>query len=414
MSYSIRESILISMLFFLSMKYSVVLGQEGSKSCIASGSSGCITNSEILPEFDLMSPDNALLSLINSLPETVIRPKVGDKLMATYLPTVVDSFGSDSYSIGIEVNPGQLMMPESYTAAEFRGVPTAGWKGTNDRVASIKKAKKWSRYQFSGAATKSTGDEDTSSRYGFGLTYVKDSGSNFETQFNYSDCIAGLSGIETSAIGNLWAQKTAELQAQDNDNAGPAAVEELVKNSDLVKQYKKNLNANTVKCLDSVAPWNRSVIGAGLAIYYGEAENSTDTEYETGYGLWLSSIWPQGENGQWSFGARITENQIQQVEENGGFSLVDSNRVGVRYTHNLLNSTDGKRSFRGYVEVAHIDEQLAEQSDSYSSALVGFEMQISSSLYFQGTIGDAFGSEIERSSNLNGQFKWSFTESSAD
>jgi len=376
--------------------------------CLASSDSNCLSSSEIQGNFDLSTPENPLFSLMNASPEVVIRPKVGDNLAVSYLPLIADTFGENNYSIGIEVNPGQLTQPEYFTASELMGDDKdSTWPGGKDRVRGLQRSKILSRFLLSAAASQSLSDSGSLDRYGFGLTYTIDSGSNWETIGTYGKCISNNGAIE---IGRTVAEMQ-DRELVENEEA----YKEAVKNSDAYKEIvSKQISKITKECTAGVSPWNRDVFGVGLAGYLGDStDGEGNSENETGFGLWVTLIRRIGDDGQLSLGARITDGYLQQQGET--IDVVDDGiRLGARYAHQLLKGQTSGRSFRGFIEVGGVSESIGETDDEYLQASLGFEIQFSRDLYFQAAIGDTFESDLERERTLTGNFKWSFTSSPAE
>src|SRR5689334_1406025 len=82
-------------------------------------SDSCVTAGDLLGKLDLAVPENALFALMGATPETVIRPKMGDKFATSILPQIVDALGNEQYALALEVNPGLLMMPKEFSAEDL-------------------------------------------------------------------------------------------------------------------------------------------------------------------------------------------------------------------------------------------------------------------------------------------------------
>ncbi|ASJ72105.1 hypothetical protein [Granulosicoccus antarcticus] len=396
---------------WMSVTSSVSFSAEELDECIAMSDGNCLSSSDIQSNFDLATPENPLFALMNASPETVIRPKVGDKLMVSYLPLVADTFGKDSYSIGLELNPGQLYQPQIFTAGELMGVES-GWDGTTERIKRLRRSKTLSRFLISAAASESLADTISLNRFGFGLAYTLDTGSNWETTEEYGSCIREKGALDVGrAIAKLQKdelQNNANKYANSADKAGDALKE--IKNSDIYKEtVSKQIASITHMCAKGVSPWNRNVFGIGLAAYHGQSTDAEDNkESESGYGLWITLVKKVGRNGQLSLGARINDGYLQPLDD-AVVEVDDGVRFGVRYAHQMLGISDADRAFRGFIEIGSVSEKIDNMDDEYTQASLGFEVQVSRDLYFQAAIGDTFESEADRERHLSGKFKWSFT-----
>lgn len=391
----------------------------------------CITEDEILGALDLTTPDNALFSLMGSAPETVIRPKVGDKLSVSMLPQVVDAFGNEDYSIGIEVNPGLLMMPETYTMRELI-----------DGNPSFNRARNFSRVTFSAAASQQTSGQTTAT-YGLGVNFNFDSGSPMQAlaQGTYGNCIRDSYSDASKDQNPNLAGAILEVQGKvEDESSGQLSAEEVIAEAERIIQtdpkyeYLRKAPKDIVqKCVARAAPWNRKVVGGGAAVIHTDIEaaendtmmqmamSQTDSE-ETGAAAWFSYAGPSpldDDNGQIAFGAKLNEN-LSRERKSGDDTITetyDGWQLGVRYTHRLASSKSSagveETSFRGFAELAYAEEKFGDIRDEYTQAGIGFEVQLQKNLYFQAVIGDTFGSSIDRDTYLSGQFKWSFSRSRA-
>lgn len=409
----------------------------------------CLSESDVLGVLDLSTPENALFSLLGSAPETVIKPKVGDKISASILPQVADAFGNEQYSIGVEINPGLLMMPDDYTIAEL--ISSSGGSVNTERADRLNQARLWSQFTFSAAATKSS-DGGNKTSYGMGANYIHDSGSPFNAtaQKEYGNCIRDAYTDPTT--GDLLSPSDAlavlegEVAAETKTDGTPAfsTVDEI--EAEAEKRFKsdprfgvqrQDADPILTRCIASASPWNRTVYGAGVAVVRTEADApsssgdammmttmtaSTEDLEKTGAALWASYAGPSpldNENGQIAASIRYSDNLARQRKD-GDMTInetVDAWQIGGRYTHSFDDTKDSSgattRSFRGFIEIAYAEEEFGDINDSYSQAGVGFEIQLQKNLYFQAVFGDTFGSEIDRDTYLSGQIKWSFSTARA-
>lgn len=417
-------------LFFTTCVSSLLLGlssvataqsqSDAPDDCIASGSNrsldsetNCLTSDNFMGQLNLVAPENALFTLIGAAPENVIKPKLGDKFSFSLLPQAVDSFNNGQFSFGIEANPGQLMLPKEYTMAEFlRGTgATTKLEASNDylsreRISKIQSAKFWSRFTILGAATRSNEGQEIA-KYGAGVSYVFDSGSPFETQGKYGDC------MENKEVDKLYEDEFKKWKAARGETP-----------FELSNNFKKKIKTLHDGCFKQINSWNREVFSAGLAIYHSEIgdpnpmlASTLPTSKSTGYGGWVSAALPLGSNGQFTLSGQLTDDLVRErkEEEETITETVDGWRIGSRYTHHITGGKKGNpgRAVRGFFEAAYAEENFGMINDNFTQAGFGVEIQLQDNLFFQATIGDTFGSEIDRSTYLSGQFKWSFSKAAA-
>lgn len=149
----------------------------------------CLKEVDLLGQLELETPENALFTLMGATPDTMLRPKVGDKLAISFLPDIANALGSEQYSIGVNVNPGLWIMPDYYSPVDFKAT-SSDWKGGSDRVEQFKNAAYWSRFNISFASAQTTGD-GALKKHGLGVSYKYDAGSPLEVlrSGGYGDCI---------------------------------------------------------------------------------------------------------------------------------------------------------------------------------------------------------------------------------
>ncbi len=411
---------------------------------------GCITADDLLGQLDLTVPENSLFTLMNSTPDTVIRPKVGDRFSLAVLPEIANTFGSDQYAVGIEINPGLLMAPERFTIAELMGQANA-WDGDDSNARRLRRSSFWSQFTISGAAIRTTGDEATVSRYGIGLNYNYDSGSPLwaHAQGLYGNCIREMFSVNpVGEILDATAQAAREvvrerqniaadtlltreqlrrltLQAERllvSDPTFAAAVEEkkdeLIANEARFAVYRREAEQAIDGCVRAAAPWNREVYGAGIATYLSETDaedgaTSAEDGEETGFGAWATWAYPVREHGQIVVTGRYVDNGVRTRTDgaNEVTEVYDGWTFGARYIHSF--GGEDRRAIRGFVEAAYSHEEFGAVDDEFTQAGIGVEIQLRDNIFLQVLVGDTFGSDIDRSSYLSGQIKWSFSEGPA-
>jgi len=193
--------------------------------------------------------------------------------------------------------------------------------------------------------------------------------------------------------------------------------------------FPKDLTAAIKSCRDPLIKWNRNVYGFGAAVYHKDVEktnsddmmmntDSADISQSTGFGLWSSASFPVKSNGQIIGHVNYTDDLVRQrkVDEEMITENVDSLSFGARYTHQVsgTDKSSSKRKIRLFAEGGYNDEEFSNISDKYWQAGIGAELEIQKDLFFQFVIGDTFGSEIDRSNYLSGQFKWSFSNNPSE
>ncbi len=153
-----------------------------------------IEKDELLGELDLATPENPLFTLMGTTPETVIKPKAGDKIMASIAPQVADAFGNETYAIAIEIAPSQFVAPEFFTLDELNGkadisgdIGPAGLT-SRDRKERLDQAKRLQGLKLSLVANRSN-EMTNKTQVGFGVSYVYDVGEPIRGQRRYSACL---------------------------------------------------------------------------------------------------------------------------------------------------------------------------------------------------------------------------------
>ena len=397
---------------------------------------------DFLGKLDLTVPDNALFTLMGSSPETVIKPKVGDSFSATLLPQALNALGEEETSLGVEINPGLLSMPDRYKFSDFGKETKEGRR--------LSTAANLSRFKLSLAATRSNGDTDVT-RFGAGIHYTWAQGSPFNSsiQRRYSECLRAEIGegspdvardyIRTKIDSLILEKKRARPNAPEIDLEREASTE-VAAGLQTDKAYQALVKAQTeqgTKCSTKIegTEWNRNVYGVGLAVIHTQTD-SPDMEQsstgdamtaianmvmedqkdldETGAALWASASHGLGKNGQITATIQYSENFARQREENGQKinETYDGWRVGARYTYLLAaeeSDVTSVRAVRGFVEAAYGEEEFGMIDDQFTQAGIGLEIQLQKNLYVQAIVGDTFDSEIDRSTYLTGQVKWSFS-----
>tara|TARA_R110002051_G_scaffold273597_1_gene334223 strand:- start:230 stop:1555 length:1326 start_codon:yes stop_codon:yes gene_type:complete len=414
---------------------------EGSSACFSGSKfnfeNDCIEPDDLLGMLDLTTPDNPLMALSGISPETIIKPKAGDKLALSYLPQVADTLGNEQYSIGFEVNPGLLAMPRQFTMAEYLGKPTKS-QDSVDRARKLKRAKWLSFFNISGFAAKSA-DNGISSKYGVGVSYQYDKGALLQAQGEYAGCVRKKYTINgevkspSEAIAILEGEVDRELTAAGNGvspdpHVVRAVAEERFSTNERFKSWS-NPEEVVSKCLAEASPWNRLVVGAGAAILRSETSTSETVQplppatqeglEKTGTGVWASYAGPSPldkRNGQVSIGAKWTDNLARTRKEGDQtiIETVDGWQIGGRYTQNVAEKKNKngvvKQSYRAFAEIAYAEERFGGMTDKFTQAGVGLEIQVQKNIMFQAVFGDTFGSDIDRGTYLSGQLKWSFSQ----
>ena len=403
----------------------------------------CLTSSSLLGALDLTTPESALFTLMGSTPDNVLKPKLGDKISWSFLPQAINALDGEEFALGFEINPGLLMLPESYSIANLRGRKSniPGFeKNEEAAISQLKWVRLLSQFTLSGAASKSTGDVDMT-RYGFGINFAHDTGSPMFGKGKYAECVMPSDWVE---YRNQFAlRREAEERKFKARVPAPSSaeladfitnkVDKIVRESDWHKLAEKGLNKpkSIDKCVEEEAPWNRTVFGAGAALYHSDVEVGdavvmamADMDMaaeemvgdQTGYGIWASAAIKTDDQGQLTVSARFNDDLVRErtVMEEAMTESVDGWRFGARYTRGFSESDNAKGgAIKGFIEAAYAEEDFGIINDSFTQAGVGVEIQLQDNLFFQATIGDTFGSEIDRSTYLSGQFKWSFSKAAA-
>lgn len=483
---------------------------DTTESCLTAGendsfSDSCIAKDDLLGSLDLSSPANPLFTLIGATPEKTIKPKPGESFALSYLPDAIDAFGQENTSIGIEINPGNLMMPEFISPQDLN--PSSAEVGVSRTAPfgnSLERAAFLSQFTLSAAYLDKQGDIP-STQYGAGVSYIYDSRLPLFNNKRFRNCINAQgktlvnaadgplqfrskltpaltdAGIPDSASTEIVNAIEDELQAvQSGKSKRIPNFRDALKQIDItvtttkddgtVAQSQRKLTEEELSKLSSsldnefltfdskqlelfndlvtgcgelVSRWNRPVYGGGLAIYRTEFDNQAadvvgmptqPMDDETGWGIWASASFasPFGEekkevgaysekvsNGQFVISARYNDGLIRdrKVGDETITESVDGWSLGGRYVHQLAASQDQKtvnaRAFRAFVEAAYSQEEFGDIDDEFYQLGIGAEFQLRKDLFFQFIIGDTFNSDIDRSTYLTGEFKWSFSSLAA-
>jgi hypothetical protein len=456
---------------------SIVMLVESSaiaeSSCILSGGDGetkdqCLAKSDLLGSLDLAAPTNPLFILMGTTPESVITPKAGDDFMLSLLPRAVDAFGNDNFAIALEINPGLVMLPSRIAVADlgfFEDKPVYG--------KSLSTARLLSRFTTTLVANRKTGDTD-STQYGFGLSFNHDTKNPLINNGDYRDCISlnqseldtasgvsqkkltaldkalidfGVQGgdleekrrkvkqklvsIKTINAKEIFAVLKAEGVSVDRSGSTKNIIfiEEVEAALQTLDEKVAQLHSTITGCTNELSKWNRDVYAGGLAVYRtdttgasGSTSDFDDVGDATGFGAWVSLAFDSSiadSEGQFIVHARYNEDLVRErgSGDDAVVERVDAWSLGGRYTHEL--STSSKKSgfnlgaVRGFIETAYTNEEFGSITDEFWQAGIGAEFQVRKDLFFQFIIGDTFDSEIDRSTYLSGQFKWSLSKSPA-
>lgn len=435
--------------------------QDDNK-CLSSSldENACLKKGDLLGSLELTTPSSPLFALSGSTPENVIVPKPGDDLLVTFLPQAVNSLGEENTAIALEINPGLLIMPKYLAVKEL------------ERGGDLAVAKFLTQFNLTGSLQRVSSDTENYTRYGFGGSYIYDTKSAFINNENYRGCISGFessaiitadealelftgiqsildtNGVEPRVvlIEKLEAPKATQLEMHNAlRDAGmasekiPKAIEKLqsLRTRFLDTDASKKFYSGVKECGEVYSKWNRDVYGLGLAYYHTDRnlDPSTDGVVESpitdsdlvgmddlnndGFGLWASAAFAAnwfGE-GQLIFSGRYLENQIRDRTVDGETVTenVDVTSAGARFTHQFSGSKEKtKKVVRGFIEAGYYEEEFSTINDKFFQAGIGAELQLSKDLFFQVIVGDTFGSEIERSTYLSGQVKWSFSTSGVE
>jgi len=404
---------LVGLVFSINLLMSPNALAQDDNSCLSSSldENACLKKSDLLGSLELTMPSSPLFALSGSTPENVIVPKPGDDLLVAFLPQAVNSLHEENTAIAFEINPGLLMMPEYLAVKELES-------GGNFALAKF-----LTQFNLTGSLERVSSDTENYTRYGLGGSYIYDTKSAFVNNEDYRGCI---SGFEHNAMrdGGMKAEKI------------PSAIEELqiLRSQFLDSDASKKFYSGVKECGEVYSKWNRDIYGFGLAYYHTDRniDPSIDNLMEdpmldphlvvmdnlnnNGFGLWASAAFEAnlfGE-GQLIFSSRYLENQIRdrKVDEETVTENVEVTSAGARFTHQFSGSKEDKRKVvRGFVEAGYYKEDFSTINDQYFQAGIGAEFQVSKDLFLQAVVGDTFGSEIDRSTYLSGQLKWSFSTS---
>ena len=488
----------------------MMLAQETTPdACLLSGegeasAEKCLTKDELLGSLDLTAPANPLFTLMGATPEKTIKPKPGESFMFSYLPDAIDAFGQENTSIGIEINPGNLIMPEYISpqdlnpqSNEFGVSRTAPFGNSLERAAFL------SQFTLSAAYIEKSGDVG-STQYGFGLAYNFDGKSPFFNNSDFRACVdengdklraasnsvdeflskvrsefADFQTLGSLGYGEILTVVNEEVRDSEQEKRFPnfqkvlksvEITEAYVDANDETKLRKRTLTQEEVSglvsvmeeltptysrtqldefntvvkdCGELVTRWNRPVYGGGVSVYHSDIDQPAETmmgeqmdvpDDESGWGIWASASFasPFGKktksvgnystnvsNGQFLVSARYNEGLIRErkVDDETVTESVDGWSIGGRYVHQLAASKDQKvvnaRAVRAFVEGAFAKEEFDSIVDEYYQLGIGAEFQLRKDLFFQFVIGDTFNSDIDRSTYLTGEFKWSFSSLAA-
>ena len=454
-----KTTILVLALTANMIAYSSAIAQDESR-CLSSSldENACLKKSDLLGSLELTTPSSPLFTLSGSTPENVIVPKPGDNLLITFLPQAINSLNQENTAIGFEINPGLLIMPEYLAVKEL------------ESGGELALAKFLSQFNFTGSLEKVSSDTENYTRYGFGGSYIYDTKSAFINNKDYRGCISGFedssiiaadealelfTGIQNILEVNDVAPRTSLIEKLEVQKLTRVEIHNLLREAGMKSekipgailgiQSLRNLHLDSVasekfysgikECGEIYSKWNRDIYGFGFAYYNTDinltpAVTETDTPDSTlegvdnleddGFGFWASAAFEAnlfGE-GQLIFSGRLLESQIRERTTNDNQTVtenVDVVGAGARYTHQFSSSKVREtKAVRGFIEAGYYEEDFSEINDNYFQAGIGAEFQLNKDLFFQAVVGDTFGSEIERSTYLSGQIKWSFSTTGAE
>jgi hypothetical protein len=238
-------------------------------------------------------------------------------------------------------------------------------------------------------------------------------------------------GVEFSAIDNsvtiLMSDGSENTMALKDGRKADDVLDAISSALKSVFKQRDQLHDKVTACAEEVSKWNRDVFAVGLALYRTDetrltniSVNSESSEGDaTGFGVWLSMAFETSfaeTEGQFIVNARYNDSLVQNRIDDSGVHVehVDLWSMGGRYIQQLSPENQSSKftmgDVRGFAELAYFDEDSRSTHDSYWQAGIGAEILIRDDLYFQFVFGDTFDSELERSSYLSGQFKWSLSK----
>jgi hypothetical protein len=159
-----------------------------------------IHSDELKGALDLAVPENPLFTLMGTTPETVIRPKAGDQVAAAIAPQAANAFGNEAFAIAFEMAPAQFIMPNQFTISEWKGNALKGQDGREiadaqgltsaQRVQRLRRAKFIEPLTLTIVANRSN-EAQQKTQFGFGASYIFDTGAPLRKQARFEDCLEG-------------------------------------------------------------------------------------------------------------------------------------------------------------------------------------------------------------------------------
>jgi len=428
---------------------------QDNNNCINTqdGDKNCINKSDLLGALNLTAPSSPLFTLNGSTPQNVITPKPGDDLVLSFLPQAINTLNEENTAIAFEVNPGLLILPEYLSVKNLE-------KGGDLYLAKI-----LSQFNLSSSLEKVSNDNENFTRWGLGASYTYDTKSALINNREYRECVsdfeslivnvadtAGVRFLKISEIletnninsvsnGRTLAVEVDQISEPNSDKIiavlrGRKVADKLLRpvaesllgvlngNKSNLKSYQSGIKA----CGEQVSKWNRDIYGFGAAIYHIDRDDigsmmavETPELENDGYGFWGSAAFQSNllsGDGQFIVSGRYLNNHVRERkidDDNTVTENVDTLGVGARYTHEFQKPKSGnRRAVRGFIEAGYYEEDFANITDEYWQAGIGAEFQIREDLFFQTIVGDTFGSEIDRSTYLSGQVKWSFSSAATE
>lgn len=437
------------------------------------GDQECLDKSDLLGSLGLAAPTNPLFTLMGATPENVITPKTGDELMLSLLPQAVDAFGEQQYAIASEGNPGLMMLPDALSPADLYPGPdgahspkyrieralslftlTGAVNKTTGNLDSTKygvgitfnydtKHPLVNNEEFRTCVSERQELVDEASRSFAGAIV------SFEQLLNAVEF--GNQGRAELTDAVFSAEPTRkELEEVLRREGGIVDEDKLALMVNRILQIRqgftpslsRQFSDHVTTCQSNVTRWNRDVYSAGVALYHADnsipgttdaatAPPTENVQNVTGQGYWISLAFesPFGRSriesdgheihqspGQFILHGRYTDDLVRErgSGDDAVTELVESWLVGARYVHQFTESPKDKdfnaRAIRGFIEGAYVEEDFSDTTDEFWQAGIGVEIQVRKDLFVQAVIGDTFNDEIDRSTYLSGQLKWSFSK----
>lgn len=341
---------------------------------------------DLVGRLDLDVPDSPAFAILGITPQNVINPDTPAELAAAVF------VGNDDNDNGQEG-----------LALEFR--PYLMAKGSDLTLGDYANNPWLARMAISFADSSGTGASDKTDRQSIGFSFTPIDKRDPVSSERISDCLAFAQGEATSQAegkGKALRQEVRDALAS-GDSARIKSAEAAMK-AWFDGDRDAFLERSAITCMEK---HNRETMRApqlqlGLAYYESEVLDIN----ESGAAAWVSYTFPAGP-GSVIAHARFSDDIVRPDSANeGSYLLMDEAVVGGRY-----RLGDDQRAF--LIEAAYVDKQdeLGDNDDDYTTALIGAEFRVADSLWIQFAIGDKFGSDGDGSLALSGQFRWAVSKS---